>query len=142
MGDPVSLNGNPVSRKKGPVQSCPERGKYFGIGLFSGNWVPFWKPGPSPFRKQGQILGPGYLSLLQGCVLSKFLRYIPDSSLSRFPLGISVCTQWQVKHQRWSRTCRVQKNHNILRKNTIFNEHPVTPTPQMQIKDFYGLWTA
>ena len=24
-----------------------------------------------------------------------------------------------------SRTCRVQKKHNILRKNTIFNEHPV-----------------
>ena len=39
--------------------------------------------------------------------------------------GVSVCTQWQVKHQRCSRSCRVQKNHNILRKDTIFNEHTV-----------------
>ena len=44
-----------------------------------------------------------------------------NSGLSRFPLGVS-CTQWQVKHQSCSRTCRVQKNHNILRKNKIFNE--------------------
>ena len=37
-----------------------------------------------------------------------------------------MCTQWQVEHQRCSsRACRVQKNHKILRKNTIFNEHPV-----------------
>ena len=36
-----------------------------------------------------------------------------------------MCTQWQGKHQRYSRTGRVQKNHNILRKNTIFNEHPI-----------------
>ena len=59
------------------------------------------------------------------CVFSKILKYIPDSGLSRFPLVFSVCTQWQVKHQRCSRTCRVQENHNISRKNTIFNEHPV-----------------
>ena len=37
-----------------------------------------------------------------GCSLnivffSKILKYIPDSGLSRFPLGVSVCTQWQVK---------------------------------------------
>ena len=59
------------------------------------------------------------------CIFSKILKYILDSGLSRFPLVVSVCTQWQVKHQRCSITCRVQKNHNILRKNTIFNEHPV-----------------
>ena len=53
-------------------------------------------------------------------------NYILDSGLSRSPLGVSVCTQWQVKHQRCSsRTCIVKKNHNILRKNTISNEHPV-----------------
>ena len=67
----------------------------------------------------------------KGCSLnivffSKILRYIPDSGFSWFPLGVSVCTQWQVKHQHCSRTGIVQKNHNILRKNTIFNEHPVT----------------
>ena len=50
-----------------------------------------------------------------------FLKYIPDSGLSRFPLDVSECAQWQ----RCSRTCKVQKNHNILRKNTIINEHPV-----------------
>ena len=31
----------------------------------------------------------------------------------------------QVEHQHCCRTDRVQKNHNILRKNTLFNEHPV-----------------
>ena len=64
-----------------------------------------------------------------GCSLnivffSKILKYIPNSGLSRFPLGVSVWTQWQVKHQRCSRTCRV-KNHNISKKNTILTEHPV-----------------
>ena len=59
------------------------------------------------------------------CVFSKNLKYIPNFGFSRFPIVVSVCTQWQVKHQRCSRTGRVQKNHNILRKNTIFNEHPV-----------------
>ena len=42
-----------------------------------------------------------------------------------FPSGsVSVhVTRCQVKRQRCSsRTCRVQKNHNILRKNTIYNE--------------------
>ena len=33
-----------------------------------------------------------------------------------------------------SRTCRVQKNHNIFRKNTIFNEHPVGPYPHVKEK--------
>ena len=34
-------------------------------------------------------------------------------------------TKWQVEHQRCSRTGRVEKNHNILRKYPIYNEHPV-----------------
>ena len=67
-----------------------------------------------------------YRVFIKYCVFSKILKYIPDSALSWFPLSVSVCTQWQVKNQRCSRTCRVQKNHNILRKNTIFNEHPVS----------------
>ena len=41
---------------------------------------------------------------------------ICSSCLSRFPLGVSVCTKWRFKHQRCSKTCRVQKNHNILGK--------------------------
>ena len=75
------------------------------------------------------------------------------------PLGVSVCTQWQVKHRRRSRTCRVKKNHYISRKNTIINEHPVhkndayrpsllSPTHQgtgakvspMQDKLFYSIY--
>ena len=79
-------------------------------------------------------------SFVEGCKMYRvFFEYcvfanIPDSGLSRFPLGGRVCTQWQVKHQHCSRTGRVQKNHNILRENIIFNEHPVaanfaTPPP-------------
>ena len=60
------------------------------------------------------------------CVFFKILKYIPNSGLSRFTLGVSVCTQWQVKHRRCSRTFRVQKKTQHFKKNTIFNEHPVT----------------
>ena len=66
-----------------------------------------------------------YRVFIKYCVFKKIFKFILDSGLSRFPLGVSVCTQWQVEHQRCSRTGRVQKNHNIVRKNTIFNEHPV-----------------
>ena len=31
----------------------------------------------------------------------------------------------KIEQQRCSRTGKVQKNHKILKKNTIFNEHPV-----------------
>ena len=37
----------------------------------------------------------------------------------------------QVEHHRCSRAGRVQKNHKILRKNTISNENPV------QLKQMY-----
>ena len=41
-------------------------------------------------------------------------------------LSVSVCVHTrQVEHRRCSRTGIVQKIHKILRKNTIFNEHPV-----------------
>ena len=65
-----------------------------------------------------------------GCsliVVFYFRRFknIPDSGLSLFSLSVSVCTHtMQVELKRCSRTGRVQKNHKILRKNTIFNEHP------------------
>ena len=43
-----------------------------------------------------------------------------------FSLGVSVCTHTrQVEHQRCSRTGRVQKIQQNLRKNTIFHEHTV-----------------
>ena len=51
-----------------------------------------------------------------------FIKYCVFSELSKifwtlFSLGVSVCTHnRQVKNQRYRRTGRVQKNHNILRK--------------------------
>ena len=49
-----------------------------------------------------------YRVFIKYCVFSKILKYIPDFGLSRFPFGgISVCTHWQVKYQRCSRTGRV-----------------------------------
>ena len=45
---------------------------------------------------------------------------------SVFPRCQCVCSHTrQVEHQRCSRTGRVKKNYNILRKNTIFGKHPV-----------------
>ena len=64
---------------------------------------------------------PYYMVFIKYCVFSKILKYISDSGLSLFPLGVSG----RSKPSPCSRTCRVQKYHNILRKNTIFNEHPV-----------------
>ena len=52
-----------------------------------------------------------YRVFIKYCVFSNILKYIPDSGLSRFPLDVSVCTQWHC-----SKIYRVQKNHNILRK--------------------------
>ena len=58
---------------------------------------------------------------LQGLhqILCFFRRFknIPNSGLSLFSLGVSVCTHTrQVENQRCSRTGRVHKNHKILRK--------------------------
>ena len=63
-----------------------------------------------------------YRVFIKYCVFLKILRYIPDSGLYRFPLGVNESTQYQSCS---SRTCRVQKNHNIWRKDIRFNEHPV-----------------
>merc|ERR1711860_128064 len=69
--------------------------------------------------------------LISGCTLYIVFYFqknknFPDSGLSLFSLGVRVCTlTGQVEHQRCSRNCRVQENHKILRKNTIFYEHPV-----------------
>ena len=51
------------------------------------------------------------------CVFFRIYTNIPDSGLSLFSLIVSLCTQTsQVENQRWCRTDRVQKNHNIWRK--------------------------
>ena len=63
-----------------------------------------------------------YRVLIKYCVFYEDLKIY--FKLWSFP-GVCMCTRWQVEHQRRSRTGGVQKNHNIFRKNTIFNEHPV-----------------
>ena len=74
--------------------------------------------------KQGTFLC--YRLFMKYCVFFRFFENILDSGLSLFSLCVSVCTHSrQVEHQRCSRTGRVQKIHRNLRKNTIFNEHPV-----------------
>ena len=59
------------------------------------------------------------------CVFSKILKYTGLLSLSVFTWCQCGTHTGQVEHQRCIRTGKVQKNHNILMKNTIFNEHPV-----------------
>ena len=59
--------------------------------------------GLSIFTKKDKII---YRVYIKYCVFSKILEYIPDSALSRFPLGVSVCTQWQVKPQRLQQNCK------------------------------------
>ena len=60
-----------------------------------------------------------------GCSLNIvfFLKYIPDSGLSRFPL-VSVCVD--TGRSNMSAAAELAEFRNILRKNTIFNEHPVS----------------
>ena len=64
-----------------------------------------------------------YIVFIKYCgFFSKILKYILDSGLSRFFLGVYTgfhawATKWQEENQRYSRTYgRVQKSHNILRK--------------------------
>ena len=82
-----------------------------------------------------------YRVFIKYCGFFKILKYNPDSGLSRFPLGVSVCTQWQVKHQRYSRAGRVQKNHKILNKNTIFNEQPVEKSNRPEGRETTAFFT-
>ena len=63
-----------------------------------------------------------YRVFIKNCVISEDFNIF----LTLFSLSVSVCTHTrQVENQRCSRTDRVQKNPKVLRKNTIFNEHPV-----------------
>ena len=73
------------------------------------------------------ILNQTHSCSLTGCSLnivffSNILKYIPVS------LGFP---RWcQCVYTMAGQTQALQKNHNILRKNTIFNEHPVGPPRQ------------
>ena len=104
-----------------------------------GNRASGSKRGSSVYRasrgnRGGSIRGKKWVKyrvLIKYCVFSKILKYIPDSGLSRFPLGVSECTQWQVKPQLLQ-----QKNHNIIRKTTIFNQHPVSRKEEEMVLDW------
>ena len=62
-----------------------------------------------------------YRVFIKYCVFFRFFKDIPDSGLSLFSLGVSVCTHtWQVENQRFNRTGRV-----TITKTQLFNEHPV-----------------
>ena len=66
-----------------------------------------------------------YRVFIKYCVFSKDIRILRTLVFLCF-FGVSVYTQTrQVEHQCCSRTGRIQKIHKILRKNTIFIEHPV-----------------
>ena len=84
--------------------------------------TPLLPSSPSFIISNIRFLGPSIGSHIQYRVFIKycffrFFKNIPASGLSLFSLGVSVCTHTrQVPHQRCTRTSRVQKNHNILRK--------------------------
>ena len=52
----------------------------------------------------------------------KILKYIPDSGLSRFPLGVSVCRS---NTSTAAELAEIRKITTFYWENTIFNEHPV-----------------
>ena len=53
-----------------------------------------------------------------------------------------MCTHTgQVEHQRYSRAGRVQKNHKILNKNTIFNEQPVEKSNRPEGRETTAFFT-
>ena len=51
---------------------------------------------------------------------SKILKYIPDSGPSRFPLGVSVCTQWQVKTQRLPQNLQSSEKSQHFKEKTQY----------------------
>ena len=53
------------------------------------------------------------------CVFFEDFKIFRTLASLCFP-SVSVCV-----HQRCSKTGRVQKSHKILRKNKVFDEHPV-----------------
>ena len=66
-------------------------------------------------------------SFCTGCSLDvlffeDFKIYSGDSGLSRFPLGVNAKSNTCASA---AELAEFRKNHNILRENTILNEHPV-----------------
>ena len=82
------------------------------------------KPSTMMINNDLSIANSSYRVFIKYCVFSEFLKIFR----TLFSLGVSVCTHTrQVENQRCSRTGRVEKNHKILGKKTIFNVHPVLP---------------
>ena len=103
------------------------------------------------------------MTLITGCSSNivfflEISKSISDSGLFRFSLGVSVCTpdftlekkNRQMagrtpvpQHQNWQSS----ENHSILRKSTIFNEHPVPTCVGLLLvkyqnwKDLTDMWT-
>ena len=75
---------------------------------------------------QQQLFWPlRYRVFIKYCVFFENLKLFRTLAFLCFP-PVSVCVHTrQVEHQRCRRTGRVQKNPEILRKNTLFNEHTV-----------------
>ena len=79
-----------------------------------------------------------YKVFIKYCV-SKIFKYISDSGLSRFSLGVSVCTpdfmlgpldgRWHTSTaaKQWNQFGKIM---TFKGKNAIFNEHPVTKLSQ------------
>ena len=71
-----------------------------------------FSPQEFPMKRNGIKLW--HRVFIKYCVFFRIFKNIPDSGLSLFSLGVSVCTHTrQVEQQRCSRTGRAQKNHQI-----------------------------
>ena len=68
-----------------------------------------------------------YRVFIKYCVFSKILKYIPDSGLSRFLLGVSVCvnnsrsnTSIAAELAEFRKITKLKKAQNLMNKLIIF----------------------
>ena len=76
------------------------------------------------FVQYRTIQGGGDTNFIEYCVFPKILKYSGLWPLS-VCLGVSVCTHQAGRTPALKQNWKSSENHKILRKNTIFNEHPV-----------------
>ena len=102
--------------------------------LFRISWKPFMIQGNSNQSGKKFML---YRVLIKYCVFFEdFKIFRTFAFLCFLSVSVCVCTHTrQVEQQRYSRKGRVQKIHNIVRKNTIFNEYPVVCNPFFSFTD-------
>ena len=58
-----------------------------------------------------------YRVLIKYCVISKILRYILDSGLFRFPLGVSCVHNGRSKTKAAAELAELRKSHHFKKKN-------------------------